>query len=319
MRTRPRSHALRNTPSNPNGVEVAGEGFPTVGDVNPGGDNYAVDVLFTPQPGPAAVTSVSASAGYSSASLTWNAPTGGGPVTTYTITPYIGSQAQPTTTVNGSPAPTTATVTGLTNGSTYTFTVTASNPAGTAAPSPPSNGVTPSTNAPPVFIQEVSAHAGAVSTAGISVKPNSNLSAGNRLVVEVGGWSSTGATTASVTDSAGDTFTKLTSFSAGDGSQMSIWTAPIVNGGGTEPTITAKPSGTSDMAIAALEYQGLSTASGTTVLDQLATATGTTSSAATVQSGSTPTTSGANELAIGFYTTRASETTSAPGRDSPRG
>ncbi len=128
----PPLHAVRNTSANPNGVEVAGEGFPTEGDVNPGGDNYGVDVLFTPQPGAGPVSSVTAGAGYGSATLSWNAPSTGGPVTTYTITPYIGSTAQPTTTVTGSPAPTSATVTGLTNGTSYTFTVTASNPAGTA-------------------------------------------------------------------------------------------------------------------------------------------------------------------------------------------
>ncbi len=115
----------------------------------------------------------------------------------------------------------------------------------------------------------------------------SNVSAGNRLVVEVGAWNGGGANTSSVTDSGGDTFTELTSFSASDGTQMSIWTAPITNSGGTMPTITAKPGATSDMAIAVLEYQGLSTAAGTTVLDQLATAPGTTSGAATVSSGAT--------------------------------
>ncbi|MDR3647902.1 MAG: fibronectin type III domain-containing protein, partial [Acidimicrobiales bacterium] len=294
-------HALRNTPANPNGVDVAGEGFPTDGDVNPGGDNYGVDVLFTPQAGAGPVSSVTAGAGYGSATLTWNAPATGGPVTTYTITPYVGSTAQPTTTITGSPAPNSATVTGLTNGTTYTFTVTASNPAGTAAPSPPSNAVTPSTNAPPVFVQQVSADSASVSTSGISVHPTSNLTAGNRLVVEVGTWSAGGGNTASVTDSAGDTFTALTNFKASDGTQMSIWTAPITNSGGTMPTVTAKPAATSDMAMVVLEYQGLSSASGTTVLDQLATNSGTTSGATTVQSGATPPTSGTNELALGFY------------------
>ena len=68
-------------------------------------------------------------------------------MTTYTITPYIGSAAQTPTTVTGNPAPTSAVVSGLTNGTTYTFTVTASNPAGTGPESAQSNAVTPSASA----------------------------------------------------------------------------------------------------------------------------------------------------------------------------
>ena len=303
----PPLHAVRSTTANPNGVYTRSSSdpsFPTTGDV-PGGDNFGVDVSFLAQPAPGAVTAVSATAGFSSATLTWNAPTSGGPVTTYTVTPYVGTVAQTPTTVTGTPAPTSATVIGLTNGTTYTFTVTASNPAGTAAASPASAPVTPNTNAPPVFVQQVSAHSPSVTaTAGLSVTPKSALTAGNRLVVEVGVWSSSGATAATVTDSAGDTFTKLTTWAAAsDKTQMSVWTAPIVNGGGATPTITAKPSGTAaaDIGIAAVEYQGLSSSSGSTVLDQSAMSSGTTSAAGTVSSGATPTTSGNNELAMGFY------------------
>ena len=106
-----------------------------------------------------------------------------------------------------------------------------------------------------------------------------------------------------MTDSAGDTFTRLvpTWAAASDKTQMSVWTAPIVNGGGATPVITAKPSGTADVAVAAVEYQGLSTASGSTVLDTQMSATGSTTTAGTVSSGATPTTSGNNELAMGFY------------------
>ena len=106
-----------------------------------------MDPVFTPQTfntAPGQVTNVNATAGYASASLSWNAPTSGDPVTTYTITPYIGSTAQTPTTVTGNPAPTTAVVSGLTNGTTYTFTVTASNPAGSGPESAQSNAVTPS-------------------------------------------------------------------------------------------------------------------------------------------------------------------------------
>ena len=69
-----------------------------------------------------------ATAGNSAAAVSWTAPSSGGPVTSYIVTPYIGSTAQTPTTVSGNPAPTSTTITGLTNGTTYTFTVTASNP-----------------------------------------------------------------------------------------------------------------------------------------------------------------------------------------------
>ncbi len=113
------------------------------------GSNYWVDPVFTPVSAPGQVTKVSATAGASSAILTWSAPTSGGPVTTYTITPYIGSTAQPTTTITGAPPATGATVSGLTVGTSYTFTVTASNPIGAAAPSEHSNAVTPITQTVP--------------------------------------------------------------------------------------------------------------------------------------------------------------------------
>jgi hypothetical protein len=79
----------------------------------------------------------------SAVNLSWTAPSndGGNPIQTYRITPYIGPSAQ-TTIVTGSTA-TNATVTGLKNGTTYTFTVEASNAVGTSADSPLSAPVTP--------------------------------------------------------------------------------------------------------------------------------------------------------------------------------
>ncbi len=55
------------------------------------------------------------------------------------------------------------------------------------------------------------------------------------------------------------------------------------------------------MGVVALEYAGVSTASDATVLDRSASNSGTTGAAATVSSGATPPTTGANELAVGFY------------------
>ena len=107
------------------------------------GNNYFVDVLFAEAPPPGQVTNVSATAGNESASVSWSAPSTGSPVTTYTVTPYVGATALPATTVTGSPPQTSTTVSGLKIGSEYTFKVTASGVNGTGAPSAPSNGATP--------------------------------------------------------------------------------------------------------------------------------------------------------------------------------
>ncbi len=93
---------------------------------------------------PSAPTSVSATAGDGNATVSWTAPSNGGaPITSYTVTPYIGSTAQTPTVVNGTPPVTNATVMGLTDGTAYTFTVTATNGVGTGPASAPSASVTP--------------------------------------------------------------------------------------------------------------------------------------------------------------------------------
>jgi hypothetical protein len=152
--------------------------------------------------------------------------------------------------------------------------------------------------AAPSFVQKVTARGHGSS---LGVTPGSPVTVGDRLVVEVGIWNSSKATAASVTDSAGNTYTELTHFQAADGTEMSVWTAPVSAGGGSKPTITVKPTATADIGVAALEYAGLSAATGSGVLDVQAHATGLTTAAATVSSGATPATTGGNELAIGFY------------------
>jgi hypothetical protein len=83
-------------------------------------------------------TGVQATAGDTTASVSWTAPgDGGSPITGYTVTP---DPADGTVTMTG---PTSATVTGLTDGTAYTFTVTAMNLIGSSDPSSPSNQVTP--------------------------------------------------------------------------------------------------------------------------------------------------------------------------------
>jgi hypothetical protein len=73
------------------------------------------------------------------ATVSFTAPVdnGGSGITEYTVTSTPGSI---TATGNASPI----TVTGLTNGTSYTFTVRATNAVGDSAESAPSNSVTPS-------------------------------------------------------------------------------------------------------------------------------------------------------------------------------
>ncbi len=143
----PPLHALRNTNGTLNGLfqNSSTSTFPTN---STNARNYWVDVLFTPRSGPAtapgAPTNVTATPGNGSAAVSWAVPSdGGSAITSYTVTPYIGTTAQMPTTVTGNPPATSATVSGLTNGTTYTFAVSATNAVGTGPGSSPSNPVTP--------------------------------------------------------------------------------------------------------------------------------------------------------------------------------
>jgi hypothetical protein len=98
----------------------------------------AVSIVQTPTV-PGAPTHVTAVAGNQSAVVTFAAPAsdGGDPVNSYTVTASPGG-------VKGSSATSPITVTGLTNGVSYTFTVTATNPEGKGPKSKASNAVVPS-------------------------------------------------------------------------------------------------------------------------------------------------------------------------------
>jgi hypothetical protein len=91
---------------------------------------------------PGAPTGVTASPGNGAVTVSWSASdNGGSPVTSFTVIPYVGTAAQAPRTFGAST--TSQLVSALTNGTTYTFSVTATNAAGSSSPSAPSAPVTP--------------------------------------------------------------------------------------------------------------------------------------------------------------------------------
>jgi len=111
----------------------------TATNANGTGPPSAQSNSVTPATVPDAPTGVIAVAGNAQATVSFAVPSsnGGSPIISYAVTSNPGS-----ITATGASSP--ITVTGLTNGTPYTFTVTATNAIGTGPPSLPSNSVTPS-------------------------------------------------------------------------------------------------------------------------------------------------------------------------------
>jgi hypothetical protein len=126
----------------------------TVTATNSAGTSAAssASVAVTPFGVPDAPTAVTATAESLCALVSWTKPAnnGGSVITSYTVTSSPGSF---TATVNGEDN-TSCYVYGLTNGTAYTFTVTATNAAGTGAASSASGSVTPTANAPTTAVTD---------------------------------------------------------------------------------------------------------------------------------------------------------------------
>ena len=91
---------------------------------------------------PSIPTRPTATAGTTSAVVNWSAPAANGsPITSYTVTPYLGTTAQ--TPIPVASTATSLTVSGLTAGASYTFTVSATNAIGTSNESNKSTAVVP--------------------------------------------------------------------------------------------------------------------------------------------------------------------------------
>ncbi|MDQ1420077.1 MAG: large repetitive protein, partial [Acidimicrobiaceae bacterium] len=117
---------------------------------------------------PGAPTITAATAGDSSATLTWTAASNNGStISAYVVTPFIGAVAQATQTFNGTAL--TETVSGLTAGTAYTFSVTAQNLAGTGAPSVRSTSVTPNVSPSLTFTAPPAGEVGAAYSRQLTV------------------------------------------------------------------------------------------------------------------------------------------------------
>ncbi|MGY4515788.1 autotransporter domain-containing protein [Lysobacter sp. HA18] len=215
---------------------------------------------------PDAPTIGSATAGDGQATLTFTAPAsnGGDTITGYTVTSLPSG-------ISASGASSPIVVSGLTNGTSYTFTVTATNSAGTGAASAASNAVTPKADQSIIFANPGAQNFGtsptltATSTSGLTVNFSSTTT--GVCTITSGGaltFVSSGTCTISA-DQAGDAATNAAatvthSFNintvlpaaptigvatAGDAQATITFTAPASNGGATITayTVTSLPGG----------------------------------------------------------------------------
>jgi hypothetical protein len=240
-----------------------------VGAGPPSAESSPVTPLPPPN-APATPTDVVATAGNGSVDLTWPAPNDKGlPITGYTIV----SSPEGRKTTSTTPS---ATITDLTNGTSYTFTVSATNSAGTSLASAPSNPATPV--GPPTAPLAVTAIRGDGSATVSWTAPNTggHPITGYTVTSSPGGIVSTSTTTSVVvsglTNGTPYRFTVVaandlgpgpasnpSSFvtpaavpavptgvtaQPGNGAAWVTWTAPADNGAAiTSYTITASPGG----------------------------------------------------------------------------
>jgi subtilisin family serine protease len=166
-------------------------------------------------------------AGNGAVTVRWTAPvnTGGSAVTGYAVRAYSGSTLAKTVTVAATA--TSVTVSGLTNGTAYTFTVSASNGVGAGPGSPRTAAVTPRTVPGVPTVGTVSAGNGAVTVRWTAPAKNGGSAVtgytvrayrGSTLVKTVSATAAaTSATVSGLVNGAGHTFTVAAGNAAGAG------------------------------------------------------------------------------------------------------
>jgi streptogramin lyase len=133
--------ALDTRLANPGGLSIDGSGNLFIADTN---NDRIRKVMLSAAAAPSAPAKPSVVAGNASISVAWTAPAANGSaITGYTATASPGGATCTTT------GALTCTITGLSNGTTYTVTVTATNATGTSTASPASDPATPTAPSPP--------------------------------------------------------------------------------------------------------------------------------------------------------------------------
>ena len=227
----------------------------------------------TPRTTPGAPTSVSAVFGNASATVSWVAPTsdGGFAIASYKVVSVADSGKSCTVT-----APTTScTVTGLTNGTSYTFKVTATNGAAlVGSASAASNSVVPKTTPGVASALVATAQDSAVKVAWTAPSSNGGATITKYVVTANPGsrtctTSTTTCAVTSLTNGTSYTFTVVASNEVGDGASSAGVTA-VPNVLPAAPTSVQLTAGTSTLTAT---WQAPSANGGTGLLSYRATAT----------------------------------------------
>jgi RHS repeat-associated protein len=230
----------------------------------------------TPSVLPGAPTGVNATASNQQATISWTAPApnGGTAVSTYTVTPYVGAAAG--TAIQVPASATSVTINGLTNLTTYTFQVTATNTGGTG-PAGTSNAMTPAITpqAPTnlgvvagnhqVTVNWTAPNSGGSAITGYTITPYvggspgtavgagagatsfivTGLTNGTTYTFQIYATNSSGngfpATSAAVTPAGPPLITNNVAATSGNGQATVAWVAPTDNGGSAITGYTVTP------------------------------------------------------------------------------